>query len=93
MLPLKGRGFYPFNMKYILKYDGSGKPSAKKIISVLDNVHAKIVDGSAMPELAVIELSSSAFDILNATMGPDWKLFEHKAQSVKVPTTRRKLAS
>jgi hypothetical protein len=76
-------------MNYILRYKGEGKPNEGKLRRELQSNNIRIVDNSALPRMAKIELHGDDVARLRAATEPDWDLFPEKAYSV--PTTRRKI--
>lgn len=75
-------------MNYILRYKGDGEPNASKLKRDLSSNNIRIIDTSALPRMAKIELDEQDLDKLQAVTKNDWDVFPEKTYSV--PTTRRK---
>jgi hypothetical protein len=76
-------------MNYILRYKGEGKPNALKLRRELLSNNIRIVDNSALPQMAKVALHSDDLAKLRAVTGHEWDMFPEK--SYAVPTTRRKI--
>jgi hypothetical protein len=78
-------------MQYILQYKGKGRPKRQKIMTVLTDHDAQIIDGSDLPEMALLELTPTAYNELHALTAEEWNLSLHKTSYASVPSTRKKL--
>ena len=76
-------------MNYIIRYKGEGEPNASKLKHDLSSNNIKIVDNSALPQMAKIELDEQDLEKLQAVTKNDWDVFPEKKYAV--PTTRRKI--
>lgn len=78
-------------MKYILRYTGKDKPDKATVESALSNSNIRIVEGSALPRFALVEMTAEMFRKLKETTGQVWAVDEFKQHYATVPTTRRKV--
>lgn len=76
-------------MNYIIRYKGQGEPNALKLRQELLLNNIRIVDKSALPRMAKVELRDKDVSKLHAVTQPDWDVFPEKTYSV--PTTRKKV--
>jgi hypothetical protein len=76
-------------MIYIIQYKGMGEPKLDQIREELTAHHAKIIDGSALPKMAKIEVQDEDKIGLVSSLSRDWAFYPER--SYKVPTTRRRI--
>ncbi len=76
-------------MNYILKYKGDRAPDLAGMNEVLQTLRIRIIDGTLLPEIVLIELDHLEFKKLRAVLPEDWAIDPEK--SYTVPDTRNKI--
>ena len=77
-------------MKYILRYTGNGKPDADKLKQILNDNNIKILDGSSLPKMLLVDGMKENFISRINQVQKGWEAFPQK-NSYNVPDTRRKV--
>lgn len=75
-------------MVYVMRYKGSAVPDVGKIMEKLDAFNIKLLDGSALPKMAKVDISEAAAHYI-PNLSDEWDLYPEKMYGV--PTTKRKV--
>ena len=76
-------------MNYILKYKGDRAPDLASMNDVLQTHRIRIIDGTLLPEIVLIELDHLQFKKLRATLPEDWTIDPEKLYTI--PDTRKRI--
>lgn len=76
-------------MNFILKYKGDSEPNLARMNDVLQTHCVRIIDGTLLPGIALIELDHLQLEKLKAILPEDWTIDPEKVYPL--PDMRKKI--
>lgn len=76
-------------MNFILKHKGNKPPDLKMVYDILKEEKVRIIDGSLLPQLALLELDKVQLDLLTVKLSEEWILYPERTYTI--PDARKKI--
>jgi len=77
-------------MRYIVKYNNTADQNASMLKTILEKNNIKLIDGSLLPEVGLIQSEERTIDEVRKIIGSSWSVFAEK--KYKVPDTKHKIS-
>jgi hypothetical protein len=78
-------------MNYIIRYGGDDKPDKNLLDKIIGEYNVKVVDGSGLPNMGLIELADDKMINEVKAKLTGWNFYPQNKKAFKVPDTRRRI--
>lgn len=89
VVTLKVKECYTPMTNFILKYTGTDQPDMKKVTAALHAHQVHVLDGSMLPDMALVQLDETRLDALRIELDEKWNVYPEK--NYRVPSTKKKI--